>query len=158
MPDPDPLTACLQLVRLEAHLRATLERKIADVHGLGVNDLQILLHLDSAPHRRMRRGDLAERLGVTASGVTRMVIPLERRGLVTRVNSERDARVWLTTLTDAGHDLLTEALPSARRAAAELVTGRLSPKQLDTLLGLAARLYAPPMTAPQHEAQEEDDQ
>jgi DNA-binding MarR family transcriptional regulator len=144
MPDMDPLTACLHLVRLEAHLRTALERGLADTHGLGVNDLQILLHLDAAPNRRLRRADLAERLGVTTSGVTRMIVPLERRGLVLRVNSDRDARVWLTTLTDRGHDVLATALPTARRAADELLRGRLSARQLDTIIGLTSRLYAPP--------------
>ena len=65
----------------------------------------------------MRRVDLAARLDVTPSGVTRQLGPLERIGLVSREAHERDARLALVVLTDAGARIVEEALPTAEEAA-----------------------------------------
>ena len=51
-------------------------------HGLSINQYEALLQLAKAEDRRMRRVDLAERLVLTASGVTRMLDGLEQAGYV----------------------------------------------------------------------------
>jgi len=56
-----------------------------------------------------RRVDLAERLGLTASGVTRSLLPLEKIGLVTRQSDPRDARVGYALITPTGLELVTNA-------------------------------------------------
>jgi DNA-binding MarR family transcriptional regulator len=65
----------------------------------------------------MRRADLAQRLGVTPSGIARQVGPLERIGLVGRESNPRDARLALVTLTDAGKRVADEAAVTAEEAA-----------------------------------------
>ncbi|WP_268239352.1 MarR family winged helix-turn-helix transcriptional regulator [Longimycelium tulufanense] len=57
----------------------------------------------------MRRSDLAHELGMTPSGVTRALVPLERVGLVSREPDPRDARVEPTVFTPAGERRLAEA-------------------------------------------------
>jgi len=72
------------------------------VHGLSLNDLVILTALVTAPAGRLRRINLAARLGITASAVTRPLVPREKVGLVDRESDPRDARSALATLTPAG--------------------------------------------------------
>ena len=86
-------------------------------HGLALGDLALLLELYDAPDGKLRRGDLAARLGVTPSGVARQLQPLERIGLVGREPHARDARLALVVLTDTGRRITEEALPTAERAA-----------------------------------------
>ena len=86
-------------------------------HGLGLNDLALLLELRDAPGLRLRRVDLASRLGITPSGVARQVAPLERIGLVGREPSPGDARLALVVLTESGARVADEAVPTARDAA-----------------------------------------
>jgi DNA-binding MarR family transcriptional regulator len=69
-------------------------------------------HLDRAPGTKLRRIDLAERLGLTASGVTRTLLPLEKLHLVLRQPDPRDARVGYAVLTESGQQLLNYALIS----------------------------------------------
>jgi DNA-binding MarR family transcriptional regulator len=102
-------------------------------HGLSLGDLALLLELRAAPDGRLRRVDLASRLGITPSGVARQLAPLERIGLVDRETHARDARLALVVLTDAGTRLADEALPTAEHAA-ERVFGRLwSPSDQERL-------------------------
>jgi len=86
-------------------------------HGLALGDLALLLELYDAPDGRVRRVELANRLGVTPSGVARQLQPLERMGLVGRESHARDARLALVVLTDTGRRVTEEALPTAEQAA-----------------------------------------
>lgn len=81
--------------------------------GLGFSDFMILLHLHASPSGKMRRVDLADQLGLTASGITRLVAPLEKLGIVKREESERDRRVVYVVLSPGGKRLFNEALESA---------------------------------------------
>ena len=83
--------------------------------------------------------DLAERLGLTASGVTRSLIPLEKLGLVARQPDPRDARVGYATVTAPGRELFGHALVSVRSAAQEL-TGLVSAAQGEAASALFGRL------------------
>ncbi|WP_223788158.1 MarR family winged helix-turn-helix transcriptional regulator [Marinicella meishanensis] len=83
------------LVRqLDAHLGA--------VHGLGFAEYMALHHLNAAPQLMLRRIDLARVLCRSASGVTKMLNPMEKVGLVSKQVNPRDARVSLVKLTAAG--------------------------------------------------------
>jgi DNA-binding MarR family transcriptional regulator len=106
---------------LDLALARTLVTRDVDValgaHGLALGDLALLLELYDAPDGRLRRAELANRLGVTPSGVARQLQPLERMGLVGREPHARDARLALVVLTDTGRRIAEEALPTAEQAA-----------------------------------------
>ena len=106
---------------LDLALARTVVARDVDValgaHGLALSDLALLLELYDAPDGRVRRVDLANRLGVTPSGVARQLQPLERMGLVGREPHARDARLALVVLTDTGRRIAEEALPTAEQAA-----------------------------------------
>src|SRR3954463_13049080 len=87
-------------------------------HGISLADLAILRELRQAADGKLRRSELASRLGITASGVARQVAPLERMGLVDRESHERDARLALVVLTETGKQIVDEALATAGAAAA----------------------------------------
>jgi DNA-binding MarR family transcriptional regulator len=139
-PNPNPSRVfCLRLTRAYATLTRRLDNALSNVHGLSFGDFMILYHLDRAPGTRLRRIDLAERLGLTASGVTRTLLPLEKLGLVGRQPDPRDARVGYALLTDAGQQLLRYALVSVQPIAHEL-TQTMSAEQVDALSALLGKL------------------
>src|SRR5689334_12344795 len=78
-------------------------------HGLGMSDFAAMHHLAGAPGGRLRRVDLARRLALTPSGVTRLLGPLERRGIVAREAGGHDARATYAVLTRSGKALVTDA-------------------------------------------------
>ena len=117
---------------LHAHHDVT-ERLDADLrsgHGLSFGAYDVLLRLTRAPERRLRMSELAERVWLSPSGVTRMVDRLESSGLVERDRSEEDARVMLARLTDRGREVLRRAARTHLRGIREHFSGRLSEVQL----------------------------
>jgi DNA-binding MarR family transcriptional regulator len=107
-------------------------------HGIGLGDLGLLLELRAAPDHRMRRVDLAHRLGITTSGVARQLAPLERIGLVDREPSPGDARLALVVLTEAGDRVAGEASPTAEHGAATAL-GKLWQSDEQSALGFLLR-------------------
>lgn len=102
-------------------------------HGISFTEYLIMNQLHSAPNKTMRRIELAENIGITASGVTRLLSPMEKIKLVKKEANPRDARVSLVKLTKAGEKLFNEASASFDHGAKELMEP-LSAVQLDKLL------------------------
>jgi DNA-binding MarR family transcriptional regulator len=122
---PTETTAALSTVLQLAHARTVVVRDVdaslEGHHGLGLNDLALLLELNASPNGRLRRLDLAERLGITPSGVARQLAPLERRGLVGRESHPDDARLAIVVLSEAGTRVVGDVLPTAGEAATRVL-------------------------------------
>lgn len=106
------------------------------IHGLAWSEYQVLLALRSAGNQKMRRVDLAKSVGLTPSGVTRLLAPMEKVGLVTKQKTERDARVSMVVLTEAGQRVFCEAQTSVEAASASFVS-RLRDELHDALSAIA---------------------
>ena len=139
MNDP-ALSAVLRLFRVEALIAARFGPSLGSVHGLALSEVLLLLQLDRAPLGRLRRVDLAERLHVSQSTITRMCLPLEKTGLVRREADARDARVGYVVLTDAGRERTGEAMATRERLAAEVFRDRWTDEEVKTLSALLGRL------------------
>lgn len=105
-----------------AKVQSLMSKKFASlsVHGLGFSDFLILYLLNNAADNSMRRIDLADKMGLTASGVTRLLNPMEKTGLVGRDVNERDARVSYVIITDTGKRIFEDAVITAESIAKEL--------------------------------------
>lgn len=99
-----------------------------------------LLQLDQAPANRLRRVDLADRLSVSQSTVTRLALPLEKLGFVRREADPRDARVGYVVLTKAGRQRVAEARVTFEQMAAGIFSDRWSDKEIATLASSLGRL------------------
>jgi len=93
------------------------------LHGLSLTDFLILHILSQVPGNRLRRIDLAESTGLTASGITRIISPMEKMGLVVKEHNDRDARVSYVKLTAAGDRIFKEATVTAEHIANKLLDG-----------------------------------
>jgi DNA-binding MarR family transcriptional regulator len=125
----------MQDPHLEALMRLATANAIAarelEVHGLSFSELRLLSALAPAEHG-LRPTELAAQMEVTASGVTRAVLPLEKRGIVKRDRDPHDARASRIALTAAGRTQLDEAVVIAADRAARLLR-RLSVGQIRQL-------------------------
>jgi len=138
--DRPAVTAWTRLLRSQAATRRTLDAELQREHGLTVVDFEALLLLSQARERAMRRVDLAEGLGLTPSGVTRLLDGLEREGLVAKRTCEKDARVTYAVLTDAGAERLEGASCSHVGSVRALFEDRFTADELETLVELLGRL------------------
>ncbi len=133
------LDTCLRLTRANALMVRRFDSALGTVHGVGLSEFVVLACLSEAPGNRLRRVDLAERLGLTASAVTRIVGPLERQGLVARQADPGDARVGFAALTPAGRERYAEALHTAQRVAGELVAAPFREAEREALASALRR-------------------
>jgi len=130
----------VRLVRGHSAVTRALNAQLVADHGLTINDYEALLHLARAEDRRMRRVDLAERLILTASGVTRLLDGLEEAGYVDRASCASDRRVTYAVLTESGLAKLREASKSHVADIREIFETRFNAKELDQLVALLDRL------------------
>lgn len=133
------LDVALRLARAQAMLVRRLDTTLGGHHGISFSDFMLLFYLHRAPGGRLRRVDLAERQGLTASGVTRTLLPLEKIGLIERQQDPRDARVGYAAITDTGRDLLANATVIAQQTSAELLRS-CPPEQLAALSAVLGQI------------------
>ncbi|NIH81642.1 MarR family winged helix-turn-helix transcriptional regulator [Amycolatopsis viridis] len=62
----------------------------------------VLLELNAGPDRRLRMNDLADRVVLSRTRVSRLVDEMVMAGLVTKVRDETDRRVVWAAMTDEG--------------------------------------------------------
>ena len=121
---PDEMLAWRRYVETNADLMAALERDLAPT-GLNLGDYQVLVFLSESPELSLRMCDLAARLQLSPSGLTRRLDGLVRSSLVERRGSASDRRVMLAALTPKGLRLLEESAPihvtSVRRRMIDLL-------------------------------------
>ncbi|MDN3694764.1 MarR family transcriptional regulator [Chryseobacterium tructae] len=122
-------------------LQSVIARKFdsLSMHGLGFNDFVILYILSQSSESKMRRIDLAEKIGVTASGITRLLNPLEKIGLVARETNERDARVSYVVITPNGKKIFEEAKVIAEHSTKDIISSKKN-KALQTATELLSEL------------------
>ena len=129
------LTPQLTLFLTLAKAQAIAARRFSNAlsqWGLGLNEFTILLHLAQAPNETMRRIDLAEKIGLTASGITRLLAPMEKIGLIKREVNARDARVSLVALAPSGKRIIAESVETAEWIADEWVQTHSAKKIKDS--------------------------
>jgi DNA-binding MarR family transcriptional regulator len=117
---------------LHAHDQVTraLDAELRAEHGISMADYDVLLRLARASDRTLRMTDLAERVMMSPSGLTRVVDRLVAAELVRRDRAQRDARVMLVCLTEQGRQALRRAARTHLRGIREHFTGKLSQTQL----------------------------
>lgn len=119
-----------QLLCVEAHLQDRLDQDLREAHKLSLAEYDVLVHLSEAGTDGLRMSDLADRLLLSRSGLTRRIDGMVRAGLVERRSCPADGRGAMASLTPDGATRLAEAAPThvagVRRYLLEPVGGDLS--------------------------------
>ena len=112
------LSSSLQFFLNLAKVQSVMNRRFdASLRGLGFSDFVILFNLSQARDEKLRRIDLTEKVGLTASGITRLLAPMEKIGLIKREKDGRDARVSYVVLAKSGKRMLQESMEDAEEIA-----------------------------------------
>jgi DNA-binding MarR family transcriptional regulator len=139
-PESTELETWVQWLRAHAAVTRELNAQLVTAHGLTINDYEVLLHLAKAPNETLKPVELASRVLLTPSGITRLLAGLERSGFVCRVDCAADKRVSYAQLTPGGREKLREASDTHLAGIASQFTGRFTRKELATLSTLIGRL------------------
>lgn len=99
---------CLHLQRAARAIGRRFDEALKPV-GLTNGQYSLLVSLNRPAPPRI--GDVAALLAMDRTTLTANLKPLERRGLLTILPDTKDKRSRRLTLTEAGRDLLVEAVP-----------------------------------------------
>ena len=91
------------------NLESRLDQNLGAIRGISLAEYRLLHELGNAPGSQASRVDLAQSVGLTPSGVTRALRPMEKLGIVSTLKSKRDARLSIAAMTPAGRELLNDA-------------------------------------------------
>ena len=101
---PVAVRAWTRLLRAHASTTRLLSAELQSDHGLTLNDFEALYVLSGAESGRMKRVELARRLLLSPSGITRLLEGLERSRLVKRTTCPTDLRIAYAELTSEGRE------------------------------------------------------
>jgi DNA-binding MarR family transcriptional regulator len=132
LPRRGGLEAWDAFLRAHATLMRRLDLDLAQATGLTLGDFDVLAQLARAGGE-LRMTDLAARVLLSRSGMTRRVTRLVEEGLVRRANADGDARGVVVALTDAGLARLTDTAPVHLREVSELFVEQLDDQELAVL-------------------------
>jgi DNA-binding MarR family transcriptional regulator len=127
---------------LRAHASTTraLSGELQTDYGLTLNDFECLLVLSRAEDGRMKRVELARRLILTPSGITRLLVGLEQAGFVRRTTCPSDLRVAYAELTPEGRERLETASCAHIESICSLLEEHFSEAELVALGDMLGRL------------------
>jgi DNA-binding MarR family transcriptional regulator len=130
---------------LTAHARVmrSLEAELLAEQRLSLVSYDVLVQLAEAPGRRLRMAELADRVLLSRSGVTRLVDRLERTGLVERQRVDGDGRGVIAELTPLGLETLRNAAKTHLAGVVRHFVTRFTEDELTRLGDLCARLAEP---------------
>src|SRR3954463_11378309 len=123
------LEAWGSLLRAHATLMRRLDTDLERETGLALADFDVLAQLARA-HGELRITELADRVLISRSGMSRRVARLVDEGLVRRDTASTDARGVVVALTKAGMARLAETAPVHARGVSELFVGKLDDPEL----------------------------
>lgn len=137
----EEMAAWRSLLRAHARLMVVLDKELQEAHDLSLGDYEVLVHLSECPEGGRRMSELAERLALSRSGMTRRLDGVMSRGLVERKPCPEDGRATLAVITAKGTKVLREAAPchvaGVRRHMIDLLTSTQL-KQLTRALSVVA--------------------
>jgi len=139
-PSPDELAVWRAFLRAHATLIRTLEAELGAADAIPLASYDVLVQLAEATDRRLRMTELADRVLLSRSGLTRLVDRLERAGLVRREPCIDDARGMYAVLTDDGVDQLRSASHVHLAGVVEHFARRFNRQEIFRFGQLLARL------------------
>jgi DNA-binding MarR family transcriptional regulator len=138
--DPAHMAAWRNFIEAHARVLSRLSRELQDEESLPLTWYDVLVQLSEAEDRSLRMQDLADRVLLSQSGLTRLVDRLQRAGLVERVRCAEDGRGFFAQLTPDGLAALRRAYPTHLRGVREWFADSLTPDEAEVLTRALGRI------------------
>jgi DNA-binding MarR family transcriptional regulator len=108
--------------------------------GLQLGFYDVLIHLSEAETPGLRMADLARRVLISRSGLTRLINRMEEEGLVLREPSPEDGRGYYVLPTPRGEAALRRASPTHLEGVHRHFSSLLTDEETEVLLAALARV------------------
>jgi DNA-binding MarR family transcriptional regulator len=121
------------LLRVHAALVPELDRQLQAKHQLPLAWYDVLLELNNGPGRRLRMTELAERVTLSRTRVSRLVDEMSAAGLVIREANPDDRRSAYAVLTPHGRGTFRQAAPTYLNGIEQRFGAALTADELSTI-------------------------
>ena len=118
-----------------------IDRDLVAAERLPLSSYDVLIELYEAPEYRLRMHELADRVVLSRSGLTRLVDRLEAEGFLARDRSRTDRRGAYAVITEKGIAALRRAWPIYARGISEYFARWLTDEEAETLETALKRVY-----------------
>ena len=140
----DELATWRAFIRAHATVTGRLERELDEAGGLTLSELDVLLALDRAPGGTLRMNDLASRVVLTKSGITRLVDRLEEQRFVARRVCLSDRRGYNAVLTERGRAAIRRTIGTHLRGVAGAFADHIDDQARPVVRAVLERIAAQP--------------
>ncbi|MEQ6290432.1 MarR family winged helix-turn-helix transcriptional regulator [Vogesella sp. GCM10023246] len=138
--DPHTVPLFLQLQWAQAQSLRTM-RPMLEKFALSAVEFDVLATLRNAPApHQLTPSAIQAGVVITSGGLTKVLLQLEARGLVTRQQQEHDLRLKPVCLSDSGRQLIESAMTETVANTGQWLRDRLSAAEISQLTQLLARL------------------
>ena len=129
--DPE-LGAWRAFLRAGSAAALAMEEALAAT-GVSHSEYDVLVNIAQGPREGRRPTELAERVLITKSGLTRLLDRLVERGYIERRVCASDRRGQLIVLTPDGRHAFRRATPNIVRAIGTILGGQLGDREVEAL-------------------------
>lgn len=123
-----------------ATLVEVIDKEMAKANLLPLDWYDALLALELSPCHKLKMSDLAEKVLLSKSGLTRLVDRLEAKGYIRREACRADRRVNYAVLTEEGLKAREESWPTYRAAIHEHFASHLTDQEAEIIGSALMRL------------------
>src|SRR6202521_2841664 len=127
------LAAWRAFLKAHALLVDRIDHDLVAARQLPLSWYDVLIELYEAPERRLRMHELAERVVLSRSGLTRLVDRLEAEGFLTRDRCGTDRRGAYAVITEEGIAALRRAWPVYAQGISKYFAQWLTPEEAQVL-------------------------
>jgi DNA-binding MarR family transcriptional regulator len=138
--DSEHLTAWRMFITAHARIIDAIDRELAAAGCISLAWYDVLVELLEAPEHRLRMSELARRVVLTRSTLTRLVDRIEAEGLLTRQRSATDRRGAYAVITEKGIAAMRAAWPVYARGIATYFASQLSTGEAQTIAAGLTRM------------------
>ncbi len=138
------LAAWRAFLKAHASIIDRIDHDLVAAERLPLSSYDVLIELYEAPERRLRMHELAQRVVLSRSGLTRLVDRLEADGLLTRDRCGTDRRGAYAVITEQGVAALRRAWPVYARGIVEYFAQWLTPEEAQVLESALERIVQAP--------------
>ena len=128
-------------IKAHAAVIDRIDRDLAAAERPSLSSYDVLIELYEAPENRLRMHELAERVVLSRSGLTRLVDRLEAEGFLTRDRSGADRRGAYAVITEMGISALRRAWPVYARGISEYFGKWLTDEEARIMKTALERIY-----------------
>jgi DNA-binding MarR family transcriptional regulator len=140
--EPEELDTWRVFLQAHAVVLETLQEELQAERSLSLPWYEVLLHLTRSSEGRLRMQELADRVLLTQSGVSRLIDRMAETGLVRRTSCAIDRRGKYAEITPKGRETLRKATPVHLRGIDEHFLRHLDPRERQVLRSALGKVLA----------------